>query len=327
MAATIRRGRLFRDGDRVVVALSGGPDSTALLLALVALAAGPGPRVRLVAAHLDHGLRAGSRGDAAAARRLARSLGVPFRGGRLRGLRGRARGSLEAAARAERYAFLARVARRERATALAVAHHLDDRAETVLHRLLQGANLPGLAGIPLRRPLPGAPRCAVVRPLFEVDRAAILAYLAQRGVAAREDPTNRDGSNARSRLRERVLPALLAEYPGARLSLLRMAETAREASRLLDGEAAGAAARWRVRGKGVLAPRADFEGRTAAGTRRLLAEALRAAGCGRSDPPRAAVDRFLAAMGSGDRRTRAVPVRAGVEARVGPATVEVRRTQ
>jgi tRNA(Ile)-lysidine synthase len=319
VAATVRRGRLFRKGDRVVVAFSGGPDSTALLLALHALG------VPLVAAHLDHGLRPGSGGDAAAARRLARSLRVPFRSARLRGLRKRARGSLERAARAERYAFLARVARREKAAAVAVAHHRDDRAETVLHRLLQGGALPGLAGIPLRRPLPGAPGCPVVRPLFDVDRAAVESYLRDRGVAAREDPTNGDGSNARSRLRHRVLPAVLAEYPGARASLLRLADTAREASRILDAGAASAAAGWEVGGRAVRAPRSDFEGLTAAGARRLLGEALRAAGCGRTDPPRAAVERFLAAIGERDGRTRGVPIRGGVEARVGPGIVEVRR--
>jgi tRNA(Ile)-lysidine synthase len=153
VAATVRRGRLFRARERVVVALSGGPDSTALLLALHALG------VPLVAAHLDHGLRRGSAGDAAAARMLARSLGIPFRSLRLRALRRRARGSLEDAARRERYAFLARIARREKAAAVAVAHHLDDRAETVLHRLLQGGALPGLAGIPATAPAraPAAP--------------------------------------------------------------------------------------------------------------------------------------------------------------------------
>jgi len=315
VAAAVRRGRLFGAGDRVVVALSGGPDSTALLLALHALG------VPVVAAHLDHGLRRGSAGDAAAARRLARSLRVPYRSERLRGLEG----SLEKAARGARYAFLARVARRERVRAVAVAHHLDDRAETVLHRLLQGGALPGLAGIPPRRPLPGAPGCSVVRPLFDLDRASVEAYLRDRGVEAREDPTNGDGSNARSRIRMRILPAILAEYPGALASLVRLGETAREATRILDDEATRCAERWKRKGKGVTAPRADFEGLTAAGTRRLLAEALARAGCVRTDPPRAAMDRFLAALGERDGKARRVPVRGGVEARVTPRTVEVRR--
>jgi tRNA(Ile)-lysidine synthase len=278
-----------------------------------------------VAAHLDHGLRRGSRGDAAAARRLARSLGVPFRGARLRGLRGRTRGSLEAAARRERYAFLARVARREKAAAVAVAHHLDDRAETVLHRLLQGGALPGLAGMPLRRPLPGAPGCSVVRPLFDLDRPAVLAYLRDRGAEAREDPTNRDGSNARSRLRERVLPAILAHYPGARESLLRLADAAREASGILDAEAAALASRWRLRGRRLTAPRADFDGRSRGGVRRLLVEALRRAGCPRTDPPRAAVDRLVEALGQTDGRARKVPIRRGVDVEVGPERVRVER--
>ncbi len=319
VAAAVRRRRLLGPGDRVVVAFSGGPDSTALLLALRAL------RYGVIAAHLDHGLRRGSAADAAAARRLARALGIPFRSARLRGLRRKARGSLEGAARSARYAFLARVARRERAAAVAVAHHLDDRAETVLHRLLQGGALPGLGGIPPRRPLPGAPGCAVVRPRFDLDREAVEDYLRAKGVAAREDPTNGDGSNARSRLRLRVLPAILAEYPGARRAIVRLGETAREAARILDAGASRTAAGWTVKGQAVSAPRPDFEGLTAAGTRRLLGEALRAVGCERLDPPGAAMERFLAALGERDGRTRRVPIRGGVEATVGPRTVEVRR--
>jgi tRNA(Ile)-lysidine synthase TilS/MesJ len=165
----------------------------------------------------------------------------------------------------------------------------------------------------------------VVRPLFDLDRAAVGAYLRGRGAAPREDPTNRDGSNARGRLRERVLPAVLAEYPGAREALVRLGETAREAARVLEGDAAAAASRWTARGRTVTAPRADFEGRTRAGARRLLGEALRAAGCARIDPPRAAMDRLLAALGERDGRTRRVPVREGVEVEVSEESVRVLR--
>jgi len=315
----VRERRLFRGGDRVVVALSAGPDSTALLLALHSLSRGPGPRVRLVAAHLDHGLRRGSAGDARAAKALARRLRVPFRGARLRGLRGRARGSLEAAARTERYAFLARVARREGARAVAVAHHVDDRAETVLHRLLQGSSLAGLAGIPARRPLPGAPGCTVVRPLFDLERASVLAYLRDRGVPFREDPTNRDGSNARARLRAEVLPVLLRAYAQARTSLLRLEGQAREALRALDAAAGGTPVRVR-RGVARL-PRAAFEGKGPEGVRRLLRALL--AALGEAPPARAAVERTREALGRGDRKERRVPVRGGVEVAVGPAEVRV----
>jgi tRNA(Ile)-lysidine synthase len=309
----------------VVVALSGGPDSTALLLGLAALAAGPGPGARLLAAHLDHGLRPGSRGDAAFARALARSLGVPFRSSRLRGLRDRAGGSLEAAARRERYAFLARVARASGARAVAVAHHRDDRAETVLHRVLQGGALAGLAGIPLRRPLPGAPGCEVVRPLFEADREGILAYLRDRGAVPREDPTNRDGSNARARLRGRVLPAVLGAYPRARTALLRLEGLAREAAGVLDARAGSGAAGIRASGGAAAVPRSAFEGCGAEGIRRLLREALRRIGARPPEPPRAAVDRLAAALRTADGRTRRVPVRRGIEATVDAGEVRVER--
>ncbi|HEU4394823.1 MAG TPA: tRNA lysidine(34) synthetase TilS [Planctomycetota bacterium] len=319
----LRSRRLAADGDRVVVALSGGADSTALLLALHALARGPGPRLRLVAAHLDHGLRPGSAADARAAAALARRLRVPFRGGRLRGLRGRARGSLEAAARRERYAFLATVAARVRAAAVAVAHHADDRAETVLHRLLQGATLRGLSGMPVRRPLPGAPGCRVVRPLFDLDRAAVLGYLRDRGAAHREDPTNGDGSNARARLRARVLPAIGRAYPGFRGALLRVADLAREAGAAIDASARARGGAVRRAAGSARLPRTAFEGAGREGIRRLLAALLDAIGEGA--PGAAAVDRTVEALARGDGRERRVPVRGGVEARVGPGGVRVGR--
>jgi tRNA(Ile)-lysidine synthase len=323
VARLLRRERLARDGDGVVVALSGGPDSTALLLALAAVAAGPGPRLRLVAAHLDHGLRRGSAADARAARALSRSLGIPFRSARLRGLRRRARGSLERAAREARYGFLARVALREKARAVATAHHRDDRAETVLHRLLQGTALAGMAGVPLRRPLPGAPGVEVIRPLFETGREAVLAYLRERRVVPRRDPTNLDGSNARSRLRTRILPPVLDEYPHAAASLLRLERLAREALGILDREARAAGGRFRrVRGA-VSVPRATFEGRGPEGVRRLLREALRRLGTRPPEPPLSAVERLAEALAEVDGRTRRVPVRDGIEVAVGPATVRV----
>jgi len=316
----VRSRRLLSDGDRVVVALSAGADSTALLLALRAIADGPGPRLRLVAAHVDHGIRPGSAADARAARALARRLRVPFRGRRLRGLR-RSRGSLEQSARRERYAFLAAVARRAGAAAVATAHHADDRAETVLHRLLQGATLGGLAGMPARRALPGAPGCRVVRPLFDLDREAVLAYLRDRGVAHREDPTNGDRSNARARLRAGVLPALRAAYPGFRASLLRLADQAREAAAALDAAARDRGAVVRRTAGGARVPRAALRGAGREGVRRVLGALL--AAIGEPAPPGAAVERAAAALAAEDGRERRVPVRGGVEARVGPRSVSV----
>ncbi len=324
MALHLREERLLGDGDRVVVAFSGGPDSTALLHALAALAAGPGPRLRLVAAHLDHGLRPGSAEDARAARAAARALGVPFRAGKARGLRPAGGGSPEAAARRARYDFLARVARATGARAVALAHHRGDRVETVLHRLLQGGNLRGLAGIPHRRPLPGAPGCVVVRPLLRAGRDAILAYLRDRGIPWSEDPTNRGEGNARARLRSTVLPALLAAYPAAEESLLRLEGLAREASDLLDRDLRAVLRGVRARGGAAALPRAAFKGRSEEGVRRLLGGLLSLLPGARREPALAAVRRVLDALGIGDGRPRRVPLGGGAEAEVGPERVRVR---
>jgi tRNA(Ile)-lysidine synthase len=150
----------------LVVGLSGGADSVALLDALASLRRRRGFRV--VAAHLDHGLREGSADDAAFCSELCQTLDVPLRVGRadVRARAARERGGLEQAARRERYAFLRRVREEEAAVALAVAHTRDDQAETLLLRLLRGAGATGLAGM--------RPRSAdVVRPLLAVSRREV----------------------------------------------------------------------------------------------------------------------------------------------------------
>jgi tRNA(Ile)-lysidine synthase len=201
-------------GDAIVVAFSGGGDSTALLLALVRLAADR--RLRLVAAHLDHGLDPGSAGRAQLARRIAGRLEVAWHGERrpVAALR-RAGESEEAAARRVRYGFLEEVRRRTAARWIATAHHRDDQAETVALRLLAGTGLRGLAAIRARSG-------AVVRPLLDCSRAELAATVAAAGLAAVTDPTNRDLARPRNRLRHRLLPALEAAEAGtgARLAAL-----------------------------------------------------------------------------------------------------------
>jgi tRNA(Ile)-lysidine synthase len=194
----------------VVVAFSGGPDSTALLWGLARLG-----RFDLVAAHLDHALDPGSAARAAGAARLAAALGVPLVAARrpvrpLADPSGR-RDGIEAAARRARYELLEEVRESARARWVATAHHRDDQAETVLLRMLFGSGLAGLAGM---RPISGA----VVRPLLSLPRAALAAALAAAdlpaadllgaGLAAMDDPTNRDLTRPRNHIRHRVLPAL-----------------------------------------------------------------------------------------------------------------------
>jgi len=172
--ATVRR-RLGRwlgpeGGASWVVAVSGGGDSVGLLRALHGLGGAFG--LRLTVAHLDHGVRGEeAREDARFVAALAGSLGLPFEGGSWSPAR---EGNFEADARRARYAWLAEVALRRGASAVAVGHTRDDQAETVLHRIVRGTGLRGLAGIPDRRPL--APGVELVRPLLDASSApAIVA--------------------------------------------------------------------------------------------------------------------------------------------------------
>lgn len=187
-------------GDHLVVAFSGGCDSTALLWGLTRLA--PSWGIQLVAAHLDHAMDAASAARAVRAAGLARRLGVPLVGARRAvGLHRRPGESSEAAARRIRYEFLDEVRRGCRARHVATAHHRDDQAETVLLRLRFGSGLRGLAAI---REVAGT----VVRPLLALPRATLRQAVAAAGLAPVEDPGNHDPRQPRSRMRHQVLPAL-----------------------------------------------------------------------------------------------------------------------
>jgi len=222
---TIRRRSLLPAGSRVVVGLSGGPDSTALLAVLLELA--DELDLRLETAHLDHALRADSVECAEFAAGLARRLGVPFHRDVVdwaaRG--GRPTANVEARARDARWEFLKRVA--EPGAIVAVGHHAEDRLESFLVNLLRGAGPRGLSLPRYRR------EDRVVRPLLDRTRGEILAYLRQRGLSWREDPTNHDGSNLRSRLRAGVVPGLARENPEIARAVARTASLLAEVDDLV----------------------------------------------------------------------------------------------
>ncbi|MCA8925232.1 MAG: tRNA lysidine(34) synthetase TilS, partial [Planctomycetes bacterium] len=217
-----------------VVAVSGGPDSSALACALRAAR----PELELTLAQLDHGWRPEdqARADREAVAALAQGLGVPLVCGRLAALAGEA-GSLEAGARDARYAWLAEQARACGAAGIALGHTRDDHAETVLWRVLRGTQLSGLRGIPATRRLPQGP--TLVRPLLGESRAEVEAYLLRRGVAWRTDPANADPRFLRARLRRDVLPLLRELNPRLRESLERLAASAQEHEDWLADEVRG----------------------------------------------------------------------------------------
>lgn len=239
---------------RVVVAVSGGPDSVALLCGLVRAAQNAAAPARLIVAHFNHGWRgAASDEDERFVGQLAASLELPFETARGEppGPSWAGQGP-EASARRARYAMLRRVAGCHGARFIATGHTRDDQVETVLHRLLRGTGLKGLAGIPPYRRL--GPDLALVRPLLACSRAEVEDYLAARGQAARLDASNVSRRYARNRLRYELLPLLRRDY-SANIddSLLRLADMAGEAITVLDElvEQLWSAAEVRCEGEGV----------------------------------------------------------------------------
>jgi tRNA(Ile)-lysidine synthase len=230
--ATVRERDLFGDEARVLVALSGGADSVALLAALAALR-GAGALAHLSACHVDHQLRPGSAADGVACAALCAELEVSLARAPVTVPGGE---NVQQAARRERYRALRAAAALAGASRIATGHTRGDQAETVLLRLLRGAGARGLAGIPPRRG-------TLVRPLIDSTRPEIVAYLGRRGLSWREDPSNATPRYARNRVRAEVLPLLEALAPGAEARLARAADLLRDDDRALERAAARLAPR------------------------------------------------------------------------------------
>ena len=236
--ATIEARRLFGPGQRVVVGVSGGADSVALLHVLLGLS--KRLRIKIVVAHLDHRIRGkAAAADARFVKQLAVRLGVRCEQARADVPRmAREAGiSLEMAAREARYAFFARAARKTGAQVVVTAHNADDQAETILLNLARGSGMRGLGGIRYSSEL-GPLR--VVRPLLDATRAEVVKYLESIGAKWREDETNSDLLFLRNRVRHEILPLLeLRLNPDIRGALLRAGEVLRAEDELLADVASG----------------------------------------------------------------------------------------
>ncbi|MDD2679958.1 MAG: tRNA lysidine(34) synthetase TilS [Candidatus Omnitrophica bacterium] len=217
---TITRHGLIKRGDLVLAAVSGGADSLCLLYLLHALSLSIGFKLKI--AHLDHMLRESSGKDAQFVRGLGSKLGIPVIIGRINVGRLAKKGSLEEIARNARLEFLLKVAKGIKAEKIALAHNLDDQAETVLMRILRGTGLYGLAGILPKRKLYGF---EIIRPLIRVQRSEIEAFLKQKKIRPRIDRTNFQDIYFRNKIRHKLIPLLKKEYnPAVKEALSNMAE-------------------------------------------------------------------------------------------------------
>jgi tRNA(Ile)-lysidine synthase len=231
----LQEEQLLAEGDSIVVAVSGGPDSMALLHLLFLLA--PAWRLQLIVAHVNHGFR-GEESDREAelVKEVAAAWGLPCEVGTFHvpSYIEETGENPQAAARTIRYGFLGEVARRYQASRIALAHHADDQAETVLMRIVRGTGPSGLAGIPVRRNL--LTDVELVRPLLRIYKEELLAYCEAYGLSYCVDSSNAELKYARNQFRLEVLP-FLEQYNG-RISegLSRLAEVMSAENAYLDQE-------------------------------------------------------------------------------------------
>jgi tRNA(Ile)-lysidine synthase len=244
-----------KKGARLVVGVSGGPDSTALLSILASLC--PEKPFRLIACIVDHGIRSRGEidGDVDFVRDLSGSLGVEFRllsvpeGECVKRTRQAGLG-LEEAARDLRLSLLERAVGDLQAEAVVLGHTADDQVETLIMRAISGAGVEGLSGISRRRGI-------YVRPMLSCRRAELLRYLEARGIRYRTDSTNQDRRFLRNRIRATVMPALEEAFPGFRAGLASMSRKLRLAKDFIEAETSRRL-QWKESGDAYRIPEAAF---------------------------------------------------------------------
>ncbi len=217
---TIQRYNLIDKNDKVIIGLSGGPDSVCLLYLLNSLS--EELKIKLHIAYLDHMIRHDSYKDKEFVEKLAKRLDLPITTAQINVKELAKHGSIEEIARNVRLGFLFRVAKEVKADKIALGHNQDDQAETVLMRLLRGTGLYGLSGILSKREINGF---VIIRPLIDLSRQDIQKFLNRKKIKPREDYTNLEDIYFRNRVRNRLLPQLKKQYnPNIKEVVANMAE-------------------------------------------------------------------------------------------------------
>jgi len=270
---TIENYEMIKPGDKILIALSGGPDSVFLLNFLHSFE--KKLKIKLFIAHMDHGIRGReSREDALFVKRLSKGLRIKANFKKLKKIPKHSKISLEERLRDERYKFFKASCKKFGTSIVATAHTMDDQAETVLMRIIKGVSLKGLIGI---HPVRIDKKIRFIRPLIETEKKDIVSHLDEKGVDYRIDKTNFENKFLRNRIRNEVFPFLLKVNPRLKRSLSSMAESLREDYDFIESEK-----RKRIKvftkGKSCTIPLCDVLMQPKAIRKEMVREALKSVG-------------------------------------------------
>lgn len=203
----ITRNKLVKHRDRVLIGLSGGPDSICLMHLMDSIR--KDYRLELFAAHIDHQLRAASKADADFVRKTCKAMNIRLFIKRVNLTKSKHSDSIEQRARLKRYSFFTELSKKLNIDKIALGHNLDDQAETVIMRLIRGS---GLSGLSAMKPSSKYDGIDIIRPLLNIPRADIRQYLSDHGIRYRIDRSNLSDKYTRNKVRNRLLPLLEKEY-------------------------------------------------------------------------------------------------------------------
>jgi len=212
---TMNKYHLIKPNESILISVSGGADSIALLRILHSINIAKKMHLRLLVAHLNHRLRGNSsEEDERFVREISKELSLPVfsKSIKIKKIAHDAKHSLEETARKERYKFLLEVAQSQKVSVVATGHTANDNAETILHRIIRGTGLLGLEGIPIKRPLYQDLTITLVRPLLFLRKKEILEYLENKQISYRTDTTNYDTTFMRNKIRHKLIPLLEEHY-------------------------------------------------------------------------------------------------------------------